>query len=654
VIKLRGTGNSDFQYWLRYRAEPTYRCAQNLQTLPPTLSSGATETLTLGINDTAALNGSVSALIGGTATATDILTVTVFDAGLPGNSKAVQYTVPGGATLDSITSGLATAINNDTDLQGIGVSAGASGTKLTVISVSTNATSYLPSTKNSGGIALGTETFLWGLPANGTTTASITGSVSSGDQFTLTVFDASLAGGSVAKTVTGVSTPNAVATDLVSAVNGDTNLAALGVTAAAAIPTTSVSVVNISSTSNNATTYTFTKTGSSTIALSKNVGVSQATYNNVNELTSISAGGATRFKGTTDRPVLPTMTVDGGAVTMNSSSNFTANPILSSGSESIAVSATAGGGSGSTTNNYKFEVTGAGSQALTHDNNGNMTSDGTNVYAWDAENRLVKITYPGTNNFTDMTYDGLGRRVKIVETTSGSVTSTKQFVWCSLVPCEERDGSGTVIKQFFDEGQRHSTTDYHYVFDSPGSVREMVNDSGSIVAEYGYDPFGRETAVLETTASDFGFIGMYRHTRSGLNLTWFRPYNNSLGRWISRDPLEEEVGPNLYAYAANNPIMNIDPFGLAWGPKEWRDNALQHCIASCQLTKILGKDIAKAIGDWWWEAGGTNTALSSAVDQENNRIGRNAPCRENCGDYCRRQYRNGFLEGPYGPLTPIR
>ena len=50
-------------------------------------------------------------------------------------------------------------------------------------------------------------------------------------------------------------------------------------------------------------------------------------------------------------------------------------------------------------------------QALTFDANGNLTSDGPRTYAWDAENRLVGITYPGNpGKATAFTYDGLGRR----------------------------------------------------------------------------------------------------------------------------------------------------------------------------------------------------------------------------------------------------
>lgn len=247
------------------------------------------------------------------------------------------------------------------------------------------------------------------------------------------------------------------------------------------------------------------------------------------------------------------MTVDGGGVTMLDSRSFRANPVLSSGSESVAVSATAGGGSGTTTNNYKFEVIGAASQTLTYDNNGNMLSDGTNTYLWDAEDRLIQITYPGMNNKTEMSYSPTGGRVKIVETVSGSVTSTKQFIGG-----EERDGSGNVTKQFFVRGQRNGSTSYFYCRDHLGSIRTMTDNSGTSVSDRSFDPYGRASVLSESTAPDFGFAGMYVHARSGLNLTMFRAYSPTLGHWLSRDPLGDGM-----SYAGNSPINLTDILGLA-------------------------------------------------------------------------------------------
>ncbi len=175
---------------------------------------------------------------------------------------------------------------------------------------------------------------------------------------------------------------------------------------------------------------------------------------------------------------------------------------------------------------------------------------------------MIRITYPGSNNFSSFAYDARGRNVSIVETVAGSVTSTKQFVWSGSNHREERDASGALTKKFFGGGQMNSTSKYFYDSDHLDSVREMTDNSGNKVAEYAFDPYGQVTKISETIASDFGYAGYYVHSRSGLNPTRTRAYSCVLARFINRDPIEESGGLNLYAYVSNAPIAATDPSGL--------------------------------------------------------------------------------------------
>ncbi len=184
------------------------------------------------------------------------------------------------------------------------------------------------------------------------------------------------------------------------------------------------------------------------------------------------------------------------------------------------------------------------------------------TYLWDAENRLVGINYTGTSQSTRLTYDGLGRCVGIAELTGTTVTSTKRFVWCGDQRCEERDASGAVTRRFFAQGEQVGGASYYYSFDHLGSVREMTDATGATRARYDYDPYGVRTKVSGDLESSAGFTGHYVHAPSGLHLANFRAYDAATGRWLSRDPLQEAAGTNMYAYVKNNPVNQVDPLGL--------------------------------------------------------------------------------------------
>jgi RHS repeat-associated protein len=261
------------------------------------------------------------------------------------------------------------------------------------------------------------------------------------------------------------------------------------------------------------------------------------------------------------------VTVAGQAAWMQGATNFIADVVLTNGTNTVAVVAT-DASTNSRTNTYRMVLSGGGSTSPTYDANGNMLSDGTQTYGWDAANRLVKVTY-GSGATSEFSYDAFGRRVKIVEKNSaGTVTSTRQFLYDGLAIAEQRDATNTVVRRYFEDGWRDVAGGVSYTVtkDHLGSIREVVDGSGNLVSRYDYDPYGRVTKVSGTVDSDMLYTGHYHHGPSGLHLALYRAYDPDIARWLSPDPIGEAGGVNLYGYVENNPPNRIDPLGLKFTP----------------------------------------------------------------------------------------
>jgi RHS repeat-associated protein len=85
-----------------------------------------------------------------------------------------------------------------------------------------------------------------------------------------------------------------------------------------------------------------------------------------------------------------------------------------------------------------------------------------------------------------------------------------------------------------------------------------------LTAHYEYDPYGNITVKTGTYADQnpYQFSSKYFDQETGLLYYGYRYYDSRLGRWISRDPSEEEGGINIYKFVWNNPLNWIDPNGL--------------------------------------------------------------------------------------------
>lgn len=89
--------------------------------------------------------------------------------------------------------------------------------------------------------------------------------------------------------------------------------------------------------------------------------------------------------------------------------------------------------------------------------------------------------------------------------------------------------------------------------------------AGQLAARFDYDAFGNR---ITNTGPDvelcpFGFSSKYFDAETGLAYYGFRYYSPEMGRWLSRDPAEEQGGLNLYGMVGNDTINRIDMLGLA-------------------------------------------------------------------------------------------
>jgi RHS repeat-associated protein len=240
------------------------------------------------------------------------------------------------------------------------------------------------------------------------------------------------------------------------------------------------------------------------------------------------------------------------------------------------------GSSYQTTTNNRLQSD--GTYNYSYDDEGNLirrqeiSSGKVRDYQWDYRNRLVGVVDKNASNVEtqrmQFTYDTLGRR--IAKSVNGAVTS---FVYDGdnvLLDFVDADGVGSgqpvldkrylhgvrVDQVLAQEGGNGNVT--WQLTDHLGTVRDLVNNSGSVVNHLTYDSFGRVVAETNSVVdSRYLFTGREFDEETGLYYYRARFYDDKNGRFISEDPIGFQGGDrNLFRYVLNNPMNWTDPWGL--------------------------------------------------------------------------------------------
>ncbi len=192
---------------------------------------------------------------------------------------------------------------------------------------------------------------------------------------------------------------------------------------------------------------------------------------------------------------------------------------------------------------------------------------------YNAENRL--IIAESTTAKLEFAYDYMGRRVekKVYSGSAGAWTLDKhlKFIYDNYKLIEELDGldSDTIVKKYIWNGEEpFSMTDadgtFYYLLDANKNISELIDNTGVIKAHYEYSPFGKITKQSGDKADDnpIRFSSEYFDKETELIYYNYRYYSPELGRWLNRDPIEENGGENLYHFVFNNGINFFDFIGL--------------------------------------------------------------------------------------------
>jgi RHS repeat-associated protein len=224
-------------------------------------------------------------------------------------------------------------------------------------------------------------------------------------------------------------------------------------------------------------------------------------------------------------------------------------------------------------------LTKKGTKACTSDADGNLTSldAGEVKCTYDPLNRLTQLVKKEGKVITTVinTYNAEGLRVK--KEIVGGETVIYHYLPTGIL-LFTTDANGAVLDRHIYAGKALLSTykangDWiHYFGDRQAHVRFIADNTlptGAVLVKYDYLPYGKvdssklginDAAIDKNPFTFNGIIGVQDEGNS-LFCMQQRFYEAASARFLSRDPLGFDVGPNLYGFGNNNPIAYLDPSG---------------------------------------------------------------------------------------------
>ena len=166
---------------------------------------------------------------------------------------------------------------------------------------------------------------------------------------------------------------------------------------------------------------------------------------------------------------------------------------------------------------------------------------------------------------------------RIVES---EVTTTYSYLYAGGKLLQETvtTGDTTETHNFFYDGvgnpyaMQTGGTTYYYVTNLQGDVVALLDASGSTVASYAYDPYGKVLSAEGTMAetNPLRYRGYYYDAETGLYYLQSRYYDPATCRFVNADNANlvaangDFASLNLFAYCGNNPLSREDSNGGFW------------------------------------------------------------------------------------------